>query len=199
MLDYNESSQSSSSTPNYTFKKAVDNIKTNRTSYSNVSSTSSAGFNADGSIKSVTSFGKGFVAPQKRVQHNTSFVVKSKNNQANAEARKKQEEERMKELLENNPIKKMLMEKKMREAQESEAKANANIQAQTATTSNIQENTSSTQNLEFKAGDRVFHSKFGVGKVSDVKVIGASSMIIVDFGSQGQKALDASFAQLKKF
>ena len=96
LLEYNESSQSTSSQPNYTFKKAVDTIKTNRSSYSTSSSSSSSGFNSDGSIKSVTTFGKGFVAPQKRVQHNTSFVVKSKNNQANAEARKKQEEERMK-------------------------------------------------------------------------------------------------------
>ena len=108
LLDYNESSQSSNSQQNYTFRKAVDTMRT-RTTLSE---------NSDGSIKSVSSFGKGFVAPQKRIQHNTSFVVKSKNNQANAEARKKQEEERMKDLLENNPIKKMLLEKKhMRQLQ----------------------------------------------------------------------------------
>ena len=199
LLEYNESSQSTSSQPNYTFKKAVDTIKTNRSSYSTSSSSSSSGFNSDGSIKSVTTFGKGFVAPQKRVQHITSFVVKSKNNQANAEARKKQEEERMKELLENNPIKKMLMEKKMREAQEAEAKK---VNTPSSEELNIQRNentTTTTLNTEFKSGDRVFHSKFGVGKVCDIKVIGSSSMIIVDFGSQGQKALDAAFAQLKKF
>lgn len=195
LLDYNESSQTSTSSNDYTFRKAVDTIKTNRSNYSSTSS--STGYNADGSIKSVTSFGKGFVAPQRRVQHNTSFVVKSKNNQINAEARKKQEEERMKELLENNPIKKMLMEKKLREAKEAEEKAN-NISKSIAS-SNFEQNSDTKSNIEFKSGDRVFHSKFGVGKVSDVKTIGNSSMIIVDFGSQGQKALDASFAQLKKF
>ena len=144
--------------------------------------------NSDGSIKSVSSFGKGFVAPQKRVQHNTSFVVKSKNNQANAEARKKQEEEKLKDLLENNPIKKMLLERKQREAQEA---SKTNIE-QTTSTPNITNNT-------LKSGDRVFHSKYGVGKIVDIKEFGESSMYIVDFGSQGQKALDAAFAQLKKF
>ena len=178
LLDYNESEYTPSYQNNYTFRKAVDTIKT-RTTLSE---------NSDGSIKSVSSFGKGFVAPQKRVQHNTSFVVKSKNNQINAEARKKQEEEKLKDLLENNPIKKMLLERKQREAQE-------------ATKSTTEETTSkpNIQNSNLKSGDRVFHTKYGVGKIVDIKEIGESSMYIVDFGSQGQKALDATFAQLKKF
>ena len=178
LLDYNESVNSYSSQQNYTFRKAVDTMKTR----------SSISENSDGSIKSVTSFGKGFVAPQKRVQHNTSFVVKSKNNQANAEARKKQEEERLKDLLENNPIKKMLLERKQKEAQEAQ--------------NSIQNNVSSTPNSttnSFKSGDRVFHSKYGVGKIDEIKEFGDSSMYIIDFGSQGKKALDAAFAQLKKF
>ena len=178
LLDYNESEYTPSYQNNYTFRKAVDTIKT-RTTLSE---------NSDGSIKSVSSFGKGFVAPQKRVQHNTSFVVKSKNNQINTEARKKQEEEKLKDLLENNPIKKMLLERKQREAQE-------------ATKSTTEETTSkpNIQNSNLKSGDRVFHTKYGVGKIVDIKEIGESSMYIVDFGSQGQKALDATFAQLKKF
>ena len=87
----------------------------------------------------------------------------------------------------------------MREAQEAEAKK---VNTPSSEELNIQRNentTTTTLNTEFKSGDRVFHSKFGVGKVCDIKVIGSSSMIIVDFGSQGQKALDAAFAQLKKF
>ena len=50
-----------------------------------------------------------------------------------------------------------------------------------------------------KINDRVFHSKYGIGKITDIKEIGESSMYIIDFGSQGQKALDAAYAQLKKF
>lgn len=174
LIEYSESSISSDSQPNYTFRKAVDTIKTRNLSE-----------NADGSIKSVTSFGKGFVAPQKRVQHNTSFVIKSKNNQANAAARKQQEDERVKELLENNPIKKMLLERKQKEAQQLAAASNPEP------TSNIKST--------FNAGDRVFHSKYGVGKILEVKEISGSTMYIADFGSQGQKALDAAYAQLKKF
>lgn len=173
LLDYNESAQTSQSNNDYTFKRAVDTIKTRNMSE-----------NADGSIKAVTSFGKGFVAPSKRVQHNTSFVIKSKNNQINAQERKKMEEERVKELLENNPIKKKLLERRQKEMQlASASKPNENL----------------NEKQTFKAGDRVFHSKYGVGKILEVKNISGSEMYIADFGSQGQKALDAAFAQLKKF
>lgn len=183
LLDYNESSISSSGSSqsnNYTFRKAVDTIKTRQLNE-----------NADGSIKATTSFGKNFVAPQKRVQHNTTFVIKSKANEVKREERKKQEEERVRELLENNPIKKMMLERKQREEQQK-----AESQQKLETSQNTQ-NASSTPFL--KKGDRVFHSKFGVGNISDVQEIGSSTMYIVDFGSQGKKALDAAFAQLKKF
>lgn len=177
LIDSSESSQNVSSTQNYTFKKAVDNLKS-RTPISE---------NPDGSIKSVTSFGKNFVAPQKKITHNTSFVVKSKNNQINAEIRKQKEQEEMKNLLENNPIKKMLMERKQKEAMALKEKSeNINLKSTAETT-------------EFAINDRVFHSKFGVGKIADIKPVGGVRMYIVDFGSQGQKALDSSFAQLKKF
>ena len=182
LIDYNESSYSDSSSSynqNATFKKAVDSIKTRQLDE-----------NPDGSIKSTTSFGKGFIAPQKRVQHNTSFVVKSKHNQVNAEIRKKQEEEKMKDFFENNPIKKMLLEKKQKEVEDNKNKISTNNNS-----TNISENNSTL----FNTGDRVFHSKFGVGKIDEIKRIGSSSMLIVDFGKFGKKALDEAFAQLKKF
>jgi DNA helicase-2/ATP-dependent DNA helicase PcrA len=179
LLDYNESEQTNSSSSyqqSYTFRKAVDTIKSRQINE-----------NPDGSIKSTTTFGKNFVAPQKRVQHNTSFVVKSKNNQINAEERKKQEQEKLKDLLENNPIKKMLLEKKRQEAIEEKSKISNNTEQK------------SEIKTDFKSGDRVFHSKFGVGNVIEIKEVGNSAMIIVDFGNQGQKALALEFAQLKKF
>ena len=181
LVDYTESEQSASSLqqPSYTFRKAVDTIKSR---YSDE--------NPDGSIKSQSSFGKNFAAPKKRVQHNTSFVVKSKNNEINREERKKQEEAQLRELLENNPIKKMLLEKKRQEAVEN---------AQTSVAERHAAFSQAQNNINFQEGDRVFHSKFGVGKVVKVADIGSSSMIIVDFINQGQKALDAAFAQLKKF
>ncbi len=184
LVDYNESETLSSPQSGYTFKKAVDTIK------SNVSE------NSDGSIKSVSSFGKNFIAPQKKSKHNTSFVVKSKNNQLNTDVQKKRDEEHLKELLENNPIKRMLIEKKKKEAEENTFK-NAAVKKYTNTDNSVLNANSSI--IHYNVGDRVFHSKFGVGKVTEIKSFETSSMIIVDFGTQGIKALDEAFAQLKKF
>ncbi len=171
LLNYSESDYINTSNNSYTFKKAVETIKTKTLQE-----------NADGSIKAVTSFGKNFIAPKKRVEHNTSFVIRSKNHDNNKEERIKQEQSELKNLLENNPIKKRLLERK----QEQES---------------LNSNTDSIINYQsdFNNGDRVFHTKFGIGKVIETKQIGDSSMIIVDFGSKGTKALDSAFSQLKKF
>lgn len=178
LIEYNESESSSysSTQPSYTFKKAVENIKSRHSEE-----------NSDGSIKSVSSFGKNFIAPQKRVQHNTSFVIKSKNHDINKEERVKKNETEIKSILEDNPIKRMLMEKKQKEAEQTAKKSSTMTDVQFST------------GEDFKAGDRVFHSKFGIGKVMEIKEISSSSMIIVDFGKFGQKALDSAFSQLKKF
>ncbi len=136
--------------------------------------------NADGSIKQVSSFGKDFKVPKKQLSHNTSFVIKSKNHDKNKEEREKEEAEKLKNLLENNPIKKMAEERRKQQSLQKETKTSETMQ-------------------KFNKGERVFHSKFGVGKITNITQIGESSMLIVDFGAQGQKALDADFAQLKKF
>lgn len=178
LLEYNES-QYQSSQSSYTFNKAVSSMKSRVPSVK----TSSLSENADGSIKSVTSFGKNFVAPKKNITHNTSFVVKSKNHEAIAQERKQRDEERIKELLENNPIKKKLMERKRLQELENEK----------------QSMYSSSSPQDFAIGDRVFHSKFGVGKITNIQDVAGAKMYIVNFSSQGEKALDAAFAQLKKF
>ena len=51
----------------------------------------------------------------------------------------------------------------------------------------------------FAKGDRVFHEKLGVGHILDVMQVGSSTMYTIDFGSSGKKALDATYAKLKKF
>ena len=51
----------------------------------------------------------------------------------------------------------------------------------------------------FKAGDRVFHDKLGIGHILEVIPVGESTMYTIDFGKQGKKAMDASYARLKKF
>lgn len=161
--------------PSATFKSAVEKIKTDRSGYVHSSST----------------FGKGFVAPTPQSQNAGSiskvvkpqvthkkeaFVVKSSQNKAN-------DEERVKKLLEDNPIKRMLEEKRKKESQ-------ANSESSDFSASEIK---------KFQKGDRVFHERFGIGHVDEIKEIGASSMYIIDFGKQGKKAVDGAYSNLKKF
>ena len=165
-----------------TFKQAVSKIKSDRSGY----------------VEKTNSFGTNFVAPvtgqhtqniskvvkpkiayksQEPKQQNSftkkeAFVVKNETN-------KIKDEEKVKKLLENNPIQKMLEEKKRKEA----AQANDTISAP----------------KEFSKGDRVFHGKFGIGHIDEIKEIGSSKMYVIDFGKQGKKAVDALYTNLKKF
>ena len=52
---------------------------------------------------------------------------------------------------------------------------------------------------QFKIGDRVFHSKYGVGTILSVKNEIPTVTLQIDFKSQGIKELDALLAGLKKF
>ena len=125
----------------------------------------------DGKLASQTSFGKNFVAPQRR-----AFVSKK----ANSEAVKISNEEKIKKILEDNPIK--------RRIEEARQKAQQTQQPQSATT-----------NVSFKNGDRVFHSQYGIGHITDVKTVAGTTLYIVDFGKFGQKSFDSALANLKKF
>ena len=167
-----------------TFKQAVNKIKTDRSGY----------------VEKTTGFGKSFVAPITGSTHvqNINKVVKPKvtykapqpqNNFVRKEAfvvknaqNKAKDEEKVKKLLEDNPIKRMLEEKKAREAM-----------GTTQVVSSVQAGNT------FTKGDRVFHEKFGIGHIDEIKQIGSSSMYVIDFGKQGKKAVDALYANLKKF
>ncbi len=167
-----------------TFRSAVSKAK---------SSTNSAiSTSPDGYVRPTTGFGANFVAPQKRGLSVTkpmanrtpskSFVVKSTVN-------KKREEEKLKAFLADNKIKRMADERRARlaqEAQEAIQRENERIQSQTITE-------------VFDVGQRVFHERMGVGHVTNVMKLGESVMYTVDFGKSGKKAMDASYAKLKKF
>ena len=100
---------------------------------------------------------------------------------------KEREEEKIKAFFEDNVIKRKIEEKKREEAELA-------IQQQKA-----EELKNSTTQYFFNIGERVFHEKLGIGHITDVIQIGDSTMYTIDFGKLGKKAMDATYAHLKKF
>lgn len=199
LTDRNVSDESSygSSQQGGTFKQAVSKIRSDRSGF----------------VEKTTSFGSGFVAPlpnqnaqsiskvvKKKPTYNgeydnsgsqshnrssqtgssfvrkESFIIRNEQNKA-------KDEEKVKKLLEDNPIKRMLEERKAKEAALAASKSASAPSAPTA----------------FSTGDRVFHEKFGIGHIEEIKEIGSSKMYVIDFGKQGKKAVDSLYTNLKKF
>lgn len=156
-----------------TFKSAVDKIK----------STNSFGnsFVAPNNVKSKTvfikkqpnitsssndSFGRNFVAPLKQKEMENKARLKKEANEA-----------RIQNILDNNPIKKMLEEKRRMEIN--------GVKSQT--------------NIKFNKGDRVFHPQFGIGTIEDIINESSGDIFMIDFGKLGQKAVDSCVGNLKRF
>lgn len=169
-----ESSHSNNLTSDTTFKSAVNKIK-----YGEKPKSDSYGY-----IKPQSGFGKNFVAPQKRdstpsrAQHSPSRIIINKSSK-NIE----KEKEKVDDFFKDNAIKRMLEEKRKQEA---EAKQKE------------QEKLSSVAYF-FNVGERIFHEKLGVGHIEEVTQVGSSTMYTIDFGKLGKKAMDATYAKLKKF
>lgn len=162
---------------NATFRSAVEKIKTDKSGYVHSSSSFGKGFVAPKSNQNTQNISK-VVKPQVTHKNNTvrePMIIKSAQNKVN-------DEEKVKKLLEDNPIKRMLEEKRKKEA----------LLAQ-------QEETSVTPVKKFETGDRIFHERFGIGHIEEIQTIGSSLMYVIDFGKQGKKAVDATYANLKKF
>ena len=158
-----------------------ETLTVSKPSFKNTNYTSrTSQFNEDGRIMPTTGFGKNFIAPQKRnYSEGAAEIIKRKT------YTKEQTEQQTKEFFKDNAIKRMIEEKKQKEKEAQEEKERE-----------IKEH--NTFEI-FKTGDRVFHEKLGIGTILEVMEIGESSMYTVDFGKQGKKALDASYAHLKKF
>ena len=187
-IPYNliESISSTGHTTGRTFQNAVKTIK------SGYSNNISAGAKKLGNPQrtsnydnshTISSGAKKLGTPQRTSSNRTparTILVKS-------QAHKKRDEEKVKAFFENNPIKRKLEERKrlqeeqLKLAQEKEAQKNAPI------------------DYFFSEGERVFHEKLGVGHILEVTQIGDSTMYTIDFGKMGKKAMDASYAHLKKF
>lgn len=102
---------------------------------------------------------------------------------------KKKEEEKIAAFFKDNAIKRMAEErKKQREAVERETIEKQKLHEQSKFIDNA-----------YEIGQRVFHEQLGIGHVTDVLNVGNSIMYTIDFGKLGKKAMDASYAKLKKF
>lgn len=184
-----------------TFRGAVEKIKSNNYqknsfgSDSVASKPSNGGFGANfvapKNVKSTTtfvnkkplnSFGKDFVAPQRTP--NKAFVKKntSPEREVARTAAKQADEDKIRQIIQNSKIKQL-----------SEARKQIEHDRQQADEPKV------VVSSVFVQGDRVFHEKFGIGHIESVQEIGSSTMYMIDFGTQGKKAMDSTFARLKKF
>ncbi len=179
-----------------TFRSAVNKIRSGSKSENKSDwgeSASKRSFNSG-------SFGTNFVAPKGAQSLSTpqrksfpqpektprrTILVKSQKNKERAAERA---EASAKRFFENNSIKQMLEEKRRQDA----------VQAQLLKEREEQKNNSQIEYF-FNVGERVFHEKLGIGHILDVSQIGESTMYTIDFGKMGKKAMDASYAHLKKF
>jgi DNA helicase-2/ATP-dependent DNA helicase PcrA len=181
-----------------TFQNAVKSIKTksynNYDDYAKPSNTISSGAKklsttvkkpttVSNNNYTISSGAKKLSSTAKPTVHRTPnriVVVKSKENQ-------KHQDERIKALLENNPLKRKIEEKR-------KAARLAALEKQ-----HEEEERKSQEKPIFEKGDRVFHDKLGVGNILEVIQMGESTMYSIDFGKMGKKAMDANYAHLKKF
>ncbi|MBR1460265.1 UvrD-helicase domain-containing protein [bacterium] len=165
-----------------TFRSAVSKAKE---SYAHADS--------DGYVKPSTGFGANFVAPSRRhLASNTTTTVKRtppKSFIKKSAINKQREEEKIKAFFADNKIKRMAQERRERLAREQEE-----AQAREQERKNSQIITE-----VYDVGQRVFHNQMGVGHITDVMKLGESVMYTIDFGKLGKKAMDASYAKLKKF
>ena len=133
-------------------------------------------------------FGSNFIAPNS--VNKTTNVVKHTPKRAFIQKNpinKEREDEKIKAFFEDNIMKRRLEERKKEQEKQAEEKALAD------------ELKNSTTQYYFNVGERVFHDKLGVGHITDVIQIGESTMYTIDFGKMGKKAMDATYAHLKKF
>ncbi|MDD3436713.1 MAG: 3'-5' exonuclease [Candidatus Gastranaerophilales bacterium] len=184
-----ESSYSESTSTQTTFKSAVDKIKFNKSP-----AVSSDKF---GYIQPSNGFGKNFIAPnqakskeQNAKSDKVSQAFQPDSNKLSSKIilnkypkNVEKEKEKIDDFFKDNAIKRMLEEKRKQEAEEQRQK---------------EEKLNSVPYF-FNVGERVFHEKLGVGHIEEVTQVGESIMYTIDFGKLGKKAMDATYARLKKF
>lgn len=189
-----------------TFRSAVSKARESSSGYNSGSVQS----DSYGYIKPSSGFGANFVAPRKGLAsggknkpgntESSSYTKTSYSKPASnrtpqrtmivkSAVNKKREEEKIAAFFKDNAIKRMAEERRKRlEAEQMKAKER-------------EEQRKSSQILGdvYEVGQRVFHEQMGIGHITDVLNIGESIMYTIDFGAKGKKAMDATYAKLKKF
>lgn len=143
---------------------------------------------SDGYVRPTTGFGANFVAPSKRGLSTSTIKRTPPRNIVIKSAPNRQKAQTPVSFDGYSAIEKMKEERRQRLAKEQQ-QAQQREQAL---------NSSSTITEVFDVGQRVFHSQMGLGHITDVLHLGESVMYTIDFGKLGKKAMDASYAKLKK-
>ncbi len=190
-----ESTESESRMSNSsTFRNAVSKA---RESYAKTDS--------DGYVRPSSGFGTNFVAPQRRglassnkpsSNYTNSSYNKPTSNRTpqrtiivKSAINKKREEEKIAAFFKDNAIKRMADERRQRLEAERQKEQERKQE---------RDNAKIIDDI-YDVGQRVFHEQLGIGHVTDVMTVGESVMYTIDFGKLGKKAMDATYAKLKKF
>lgn len=191
-----ESTESESRMSNSsTFRNAVSKA---RESYAKTDS--------DGYVRPSSGFGTNFVAPQRRGlassnKQTSNYNTKSSYNKPTSNRtpqrtiivksaiNKKREEEKIAAFFKDNAIKRMADERRQRLEAERQKEQERKQE---------RDNAKIIDDI-YDVGQRVFHEQLGIGHVTDVMTVGESVMYTIDFGKLGKKAMDATYAKLKKF
>lgn len=189
-----------------TFRSAVSRAKAN-----------SAKSDSDGYIKPSSGFGANFVAPQRKGlasggrTHSTSSSSSSSSYGSNSSYSKPSYS---KPVSNRTPHRAMVVKSAINQKRQEEARRAAGSDAinalrkmsaqrqnerKLAEEREIQRKAAPVIDDVFEVGQRVFHGQMGIGHITDVMNIGESIMYTIDFGAKGKKAMDATYAKLKKF
>lgn len=188
-----------------TFRSAVSRAKAN-----------SAKSDSDGYIKPSSGFGANFVAPQRKGlasggrTHSTSSSSSSSYGSNSSYSKPSYS----KPVSNRTPHRAMVVKSAINQKRQEEARRAAGSDAinalrkmsaqrqnerKLAEEREIQRKAAPVIDDVFEVGQRVFHGQMGIGHITDVMNIGESIMYTIDFGAKGKKAMDATYAKLKKF
>lgn len=204
-IESDDFDRSSSSTFRSAVSKARESAKTDSYGY----------------VKPSTGFGANFVAPQRKGlasggrTHSASSSSNNSSSYSNSNSSYGNSKSSYTQAPQNRtPRRAMIVKSAINKKREEEARRAAGTQAinalrqmsaqrqserKMAEEKEAQKKSTPFMDEVFEVGQRVFHGQMGIGHITDVMNIGESVMYTIDFGAKGKKAMDASYAKLKKF